>query len=139
MARFLTPSVLALCAALLAGVTPAGAIGPRDPFTPPGKEAVVVVPPLESLSTVAPPVGAGLTGMRFGARPQALIDGEWVAVGKTVRGARLARLLPQHAVLVHPGGREERLPLFPIEAPSSPASAASSPDTSEPVDTAALK
>jgi hypothetical protein len=125
MARVLTPSMLraALAAAALLHAT-AHAVGPKDPFTPPGR-APVVVPDVRGSAT-STAGHSGLTGLRFGRKPQALIDGEWVALGQTVRGARLARLRPQHALLVHPDGREERLSMFPADTPASAAASAAS-------------
>lgn len=96
--------------ALLLALWPAwaAAVGPLDPFTAPA-------PTLPADSTSAPPT-SGLTGVRLGHQPAALIDGAWVSPGQAVRGARLASVRPDGALLRFADGRTERVALFPVSA-----------------------
>lgn len=91
----------------------AAAVGPLDPFTPPS-------PALASAGVAAAPT-SGLSGVRLGHRPAALIDGEWFSPGQTVRGARLTSVRPDGALLRFADGRTEHVAMFPV----SPAPAAS--------------
>ncbi len=123
-----------ICGAWLAPQT-AAALGPAQPFTPPaavppaaaspGTDAAVEAgTPTDS----AEPVPTGLTGVRLGSSPRALIDGQWVALGATARQGRLVQVRAHEAVLRLPGGALERLAMFPA-APSpagQPAAAAPS-------------
>ena len=62
-----------------------------------------------------PPGGAisGLTGVRLGSRPQALIDGQWFTPGAQVRGARLLAIQADAVLLQPPDGAAQRLALTP--------------------------
>lgn len=108
MARLVT--LIGAAAMLSATLQPAVALGPADPFTPPGRGQ------LASQAGGQAPVGA-LAGVRLGTKPAALIDGEWIALGHSVRGARLAQVRAQAVTLQHVDGRLERLALFPDNPP----------------------
>ncbi len=133
IARLFNGLMWGLLTALLCATLPSIAMGPKDPFAPPG--AVRVVPPLDVQASAQLAADKGLAGVRLGAQPAALIDGHWVRLGGNVRGARLAQLGPQDVVLQHPNGRRERLPLFApvpvVEAASAPSDAASAPTPEE--------
>ena len=122
-------SLLALCAPLTMA-TSALAMGASAPFTPPARAAAVLAssdsataatsaalasllatPGLAKLATTE---ASGMNGIQLGARPRALIDGEWVGLGETVRGARLQALRADEAELLHPDGRLEHLRLTPL-------------------------
>lgn len=108
-----------LAGALLAA--PAAAMGPDDPFTPPGRVRLQANGPALRLP-------AALTGVRLGRAPAALIDGEWVAPGAPVRGALLLRVQRTGAELRHADGRIERLALFTLDnRPPATEPAASDP------------
>ena len=108
--------VAGLLLALLADRS--AAIGPNDPFTPPS-------PTLQASDSAAadPVVATGLTGLRLGRLPAALIDGDWISPGQTVRGARLVAVGLDGALLRHADGRTEHITLFPVSA--APAASAS--------------
>ena len=92
------------------------AMGSSAPFTPPRPAAAST-----SLANAASAVddnadaatAIGLSGVRVGPRAAALIDGQWVAVGDTARGARLLSVQADAATLRHADGRVERLLLNP--------------------------
>ena len=107
---------LAACTLLAA---PAAAMGPDDPFTPPGRVRLEAQGPALRLP-------AALTGVRLGRAPAALIDGEWVAPGARVRGAQLLRVQRTGAALRHTDGRIEWLALFSLDNPPPAADAAAS-------------
>jgi len=97
--------------------TLAFALGPKDPFTPPARTSAA------SATQVGVAVQrTGLSGVRLGKTPAALIDGEWITLGDTVRGARLAAVRLHEVVLQHADGRIERIAMFP--EPASPAASA---------------
>lgn len=116
------PGLLALAAASVL------AMGPADPFTPPGAAAARKA---EAGGQAAAP---RLAGIRLGRAPAALIDGQWVAVGAAVGGARLLAVQPLRAELRHADGRREWIELFFLRD-AAPAAAASAP-ASEPADDA---
>lgn len=129
MAGALKGRVAALCGAVgVCGAwlapAPAAALGPSQPFTPPA--ALSPAPASTSAATAveagtpsdtAESVPTGLTGVRLGSSPRALIDGQWVALGAPARQGRLVQVRAHEAVLRLPGGALERLAMFP-EAPS---------------------
>jgi hypothetical protein len=84
------------------------AIGPNDPFTPPSPTASA------DDAATAPVAATGLTGVRLGRLPAALIDGEWVSPGQSVRGARLVEVRLDGALLRHADGHTESIALFPV-------------------------
>jgi len=96
----------ALCTAAL---VPAHALGPQAPFTPPGAASAAAA----ASPTAAEPEFGGLSGVRLGTPPQALIDGRWHRLGEPVRGARLGAVSRHGATLLHPDGRREHLWLLP--------------------------
>lgn len=125
-------AALALCAPLL-GPSAVLALGAAAPFAPPARivvkpaalapaaaavVAAAVLPQAAAASEpeatpVAAVAGAGLNGIHLGTPLRALIDGEWVALGERVRGARLDAVRTAEVHLRHPDGRIERLPLTP--------------------------
>ncbi len=131
-------TALALCAPLL-GPSAVLALGAAAPFAPPARIVVKPAPPAPALAPaaaaaaaataatlpqaaaasepeatpVAAVAGSGLSGIHLGTPPRALIDGEWVALGERVRGARLDAVRAAEVHLRHPDGRIERLPLTP--------------------------
>lgn len=115
-------ALLALCAPLLATSSAALAMGAAAPFAPPPRVAVPAAaaapaaadPSAPAVANAANAIGAGLSGIHLGTRPRALIDGDWVALGETVRGARLHALRADEAQLRHPDGRIEHLRFTPL-------------------------
>jgi hypothetical protein len=106
------------------------AMGPQAPFVPPNHAVVLASAADPNAQALA---SRGLSAVRLGSRPQALIDGLWVGPGQPVRGGLLLRLTPNHVVLQMPDGRTEHLPLFtpPPEQPASAAAGAGS--SAEPI------
>lgn len=99
-------------AALFAG--PAWPLGAAAPFQPPAAVLPAAALPADAAgSAAAAAAPPGLTGIRLGAKPQALIDGRWLASGASVRGARLAVLDADTVQLRHGDGRIEKLSLTP--------------------------
>ena len=91
----------------------AQAMGSAAPFTPPKHTAAAANGVAEG-APAAPDAGsAGLAGVRLGKPSAALIDGQWVAPGATVRGAQLTQLSVAGATLRHSDGRLEFMPLTP--------------------------
>lgn len=108
MARALTSSCL-ICLAWLSWPGAALALGPSAPFTPPTAALSGT-----SDTTLASPVVQGLSGIKLGRRPQALIDGVWVALGATVRdGAVLTAIDRRSVQMRHADGTLEQLSLSP--------------------------
>lgn len=115
-------ALLALCAPLLATSSAALAMGAAAPFAPPPRVAVPAAaaapaaadPSAPAVANAANAIGAGLSGIHLGTRPRALIDGDWVALGETVRGARVHALRADEAQLRHPDGRIEHLRFTPL-------------------------
>ncbi|MBE7426540.1 MAG: hypothetical protein HS106_10915 [Ideonella sp.] len=99
----------AAATALSAGaLLPAHALGPQAPFAPPAATSAAATSPIAT-----EPEPTGLTGVRLGTPPQALIDGRWHRLGEPVRGARLSAVNRRGATLRHPDGRRELLWLLP--------------------------
>lgn len=96
----------------------AAAMGPDAPFLPPASRSTATATAGGTDTAVA---ASGLRGVRLGSAPAALIDGFWIAPGQPVRGARLAGVRIDAALLRHSDGRTERLALFPPPA-ATPAS-----------------
>ena len=120
MARHLTP-IAALVLALAAA--PSLALGPTAPFTPPARTAATG----DATPSADAPVAdtGGLTGLRLRNHPMALIDGQWLRIGDTVRGARISAIRADGAWLRHADGRNELLPWNgeaerTVRAPSRP-------------------
>ena len=109
MARLVKSIVVAGVVLLPLG---AAAMGPHAPFAPPAPRAVAST----ASAATAAEAATGLRGVRLGSAPAALIDGRWITPGQPVRGARLATIRIDGAVLHHAGGRTERLALFPTPA-----------------------
>lgn len=108
------------------------AMGAGAPFAPPARVAVPVsaampaaaasaamsaLPSVDGATSAMPALDSsadtGLRGLQLGAHPRALIDGQWVALGAEVRGARLSELRIDRVVLRHADGRLEQLLLSP--------------------------
>jgi len=107
---------LALCL-LLACSLPAAAQALRDPTRPPasmleGSAAARIAPAAPS----APRLQSVLIARQPGGRHVAVIDGETVRLGDTVRGMRVTRMGPNEVELVR--GRERRV--LKLDAPASP-------------------
>jgi hypothetical protein len=117
MARAVTCLVTRLVVLFAAALLPlaAAATGPRDPFTPPAGAASAPA----AADASAEPAISGLTGVRLGSAPAALIDGSWIRPGQPVRGALLGAVRIDGAVLHHPDGRRERIALFATSASAS--------------------
>jgi hypothetical protein len=85
------------------------ALGSGAPFAPPRSASAP--------EAAAPTDGAGvlsvngLSGVRLGAAPMALIDGQWWVLGSAPRGARLQAVDSSGVTLRHPDGKLERLML----------------------------
>lgn len=106
------------------------AIGPQAPFVPPvagevSADAAGALPTQEG-----PEVG--LSGVRVGRHAGAIIDGQWVRKGKTVRGARLSAIGRSQVVLKHPDGRQEVLSLYAPSGPTTVAQGAASTQAVKP-------
>ena len=105
-------SGLALLSAMAAPAVCA-AMGSAAPFTPP-RAAAASASAVNAVDDGVDVASAnGLSGVRVGPRAAALIDGQWVAVGDTARGARLLSVQADAATLRHADGRVERLLLSP--------------------------
>ncbi|MDI1259089.1 hypothetical protein [Aquabacterium sp.] len=121
MARALIMAKL-VCLAMLSTTSSAWALGPSAPFLPPAMAA-------SGTGTGAPLVTegvafgvGGLTGIKRGRSPSALIDGRWVTQGDMVRDGVVLVAIERHAVqLKHADGTVERLVLSPgVEMTRSP-------------------
>lgn len=97
-------------------------LGAAAPFTPPRPTAAPndtaaysAAAPERTASSAGAPVllATGLAGIKLGAPPQALIDGQWWAQGALVRGARLVDVSASAVQLRHPDGKLEQLVLTP--------------------------
>jgi len=116
MAQTLTPfgRRLLVSALGLAGLPAAFALGPSAPFEPPrAASSAMQAAAAASAASGAEAAPSGLAGVRLGRKPGALIDDQWVEIGATVRGARLAAVRDGEAQLLHPDGQIERLRLTP--------------------------
>ena len=103
---------------LLACCLPAAAQALRDPTRPPpsmmgGSAAARTLPAAAS----APRLQSVLIARQPGGRHVAVIDGETVRLGDTVRGMRVTRMGPNEVELAR--GRERRV--LKLDAPASPA------------------
>ena len=108
---------LALCL-LLACALPAAGQALRDPTRPPpavlgGSASARTMPAAPS----GPRLQSVLIAREPGGRHVAVIDGETVRLGDTVRGMRVTRMGPNEVELVR--GRERRV--LKLDAPASPA------------------
>jgi hypothetical protein len=117
----------AAAAGLLLAAAGAAAMGSADPFTPPPSSRTArpagavslpgAQPPAQGPGTASPAGTAAstpaLAGLRLGRHGAALIDGNWVPLGGSVRGARLVALTPLGASLQHDDGHREFMPLNP--------------------------
>ena len=118
LARVLARAFALVLALVFAVAVPSigSAMGSSAPFTPP-RAAAASPDPASAVNAVdenADAISAnGLSGVRVGPRAAALIDGQWVAVGDTARGARLLSVQADAATLRHADGRVERLLLNP--------------------------
>lgn len=119
------PVIRAGVAALVAWPLWSAAMGPDAPFSAPAPRATT--------AAAATELAAGLRGVRLGNAPAALIDGQWIAPGQTVRGARLAAVRIDGALLRHPGGRVEQLSLFPPQSASPQADLSNASTTTDSV------
>lgn len=116
------------------------ALGPSAPFVPPralleerstaaaggaasgstttgtASEAGPATPTTSTAPAASAPAatGEGIAGVRLGARPLALIDGQWWPLGGRPRGARLSAIDHHGAWLRHADGRQEYLALVAV-------------------------
>ena len=113
----------AAAAGLLLASLPAAALGPNSPFASPRAASAAAAGDLApAAAQAAVPTGSdGLAGVRSGAEPMALIDGQWWPVGGQPRGARLVSVHRAGATLRHADGRIEQLSLLPTAEPFSKA------------------
>lgn len=114
-----------IMALLLTTTSSARALGPSAPFLPPAMAASGVVEPSAAGGVVD---SSGLTGIKRGRSPGALIDGRWVTQGGMVRDGMVLVAIERHAVqLKHADGTVERLVLSPgVEMTRSPRTTPSS-------------
>ena len=119
-----------MCSGLSAMWMTCHAIGPQAPFVAP----VVGETSVDTATPVPTQDGAevGLSGVRVGRYPGAIIDGKWVRKGKAVRGARLSSVSRSQVVLKHPDGRQEVLSLYSPSGPTTVAQAAASTQAVKP-------
>jgi hypothetical protein len=107
MARNVIVTAALTLVALLPAVS-ARAMGPLAPFAAPSGGIDEQAQQGAGLVNVQ-----GLSGVRLGRQPGAVIDGVWVPKGQTVRGAKLETVLRSRVILRHPDGHTEALDLFP--------------------------
>jgi hypothetical protein len=108
MARALIASGL-FALVLLAMAPSAMAMGPSAPFVGPDAST-----PDANDPSLGNPATKGLTGIKLGRKPHALIDGEWRSQGATVREDAVLVAIERQAVqLRHADGTIERLALSP--------------------------
>lgn len=105
------------CWSLWASASTVWAAGAAAPFKAPASlsqaSTAAIVAPAEPAASEIDDPSKGLLGLRRSARSSALIDGQWVNVGETARGARLVAITRQGVHLSHPDGRREFLALNP--------------------------
>ena len=103
MARALiVPAIAALGACLWSAAASAQAVA--DPTRPP---SFVEASPGAPGANAAPPASPLQSVMlRAGARPKALLSGEWVELGQEYNGARLVRVTEASVTLKGPSGDE---------------------------------
>ena len=128
-------------AALILGVWglfcyPVWAMGPNDPFVAPRADQTRTQlgqggSPGATAEGDAP-VAMGLTGVRLGRQAGAVIDGQWVRKGQTVRGARLVQIQRTRVTLQHPDGHPEIIEMFPPVGGQAGAVAAASTEAAKP-------
>lgn len=120
MARALIMAKLVCLAMLSTTTSSAWALGPSAPFLPPAMAASGTGAP--SVAEGVAFGASGLTGIKRGRSPSALIDGLWVTQGGMVRDGVVLLAIERHAVqLKHADGTVERLVLSPgVEMTRSP-------------------
>lgn len=115
---------------------PSWAMGPGDPFVAPRVEQARIqlgqggLPGVASDGDAAEAVG--LSGVRLGRQAGAVIDGQWVRKGQTVRGARLVQVQRTRVTLKHPDGHLEIIEMFPPAGGQAGAMAAASTEAAKP-------
>lgn len=119
-ARVLAAVLGVAAGALLACWRPALAMGPLAPFSPP------------SMDAIGGASQQGLKGVRLKRHVGAVIDGQWVALGGTVRGAKLEAVGAKEATLRHPDGQAEVLQLYADAMPTAPTNQQASKSASAP-------
>lgn len=115
-------ALLLACAAKLAGV--AHAQGLPDPTRP--QLGAPSGAPAAGAASGAPQLQSVLIGRAPGGRRLAVIDGETVRVGDTVRGARVARVTDTEVELVR-GSERQRLHLYAQDDAGAANAGASAP------------
>ncbi|MDE2593091.1 MAG: hypothetical protein KGL57_02540 [Burkholderiales bacterium] len=128
-------AVAALCLSSLMGAV-AWAMGPSDPFVAPRVDGVLTPAGQASVAAGAEtgdaPAAAGLSGVRLGRYAGAVIDGQWIRKGHTVRGARLVQIQRTRVTLQHPDGHQEIIEMFPPAGGQAGAVAAASTEAVKP-------
>ena len=107
MARLVMVGSLMVCW-LFSASQGALALGPGAPFTPPGAPSSHNT---NTVETLAQPDSSGLTGIKLGRHPQALVDGQWISVGAVHKDAVLVSVGVHDVTLRHANGTIERLTL----------------------------
>lgn len=97
----------------LAFCVPAWALGPMAPFDAPRADQAGSFEAGGGAGFDAAMPTQGLTGVRLGRYAGAVIDGQWVRKGRTVRGARLVQVQRTRVVLKHPDGHTEIIEMYP--------------------------
>lgn len=113
------------------------AMGPMAPFVAPRVDQANAQlgqggAPAAEGADGAVPAASGLTGVRLGRQAGAVIDGQWVRKGRTVRGARLIQIQRTRVTLQHPDGHQEIIEMFPPVGGQAGAVAAASTEAAKP-------
>lgn len=115
---------------------PVWAMGPNDPFVAPRVDQARAQLGQGGAPGAAmegdTPVAMGLSGVRLGRQAGAVIDGQWVRKGQTVRGARLVQIQRTRVTLQHPDGHQEIIEMFPPVGGQAGAVAAASTEAAKP-------
>jgi hypothetical protein len=92
---------------------PAWALGPMAPFVAPQADQAGAFDPAAGAGLDAQTPTQGLSGVRLGRYAGAVVDGQWIRKGRTVRGARLVQVQRTRVVLKHPDGHTEIIEMYP--------------------------
>lgn len=108
----------------------AWAMGPGAPFVPP-VAAQAQAQGMEQEAGGAP-AGTGLSGVRLGRHAGAVIDGQWVRRGQTVRGAKLVSIQRTQVSLRHPDGHTEMIEMYPPAGGTAGAASSATTEAAKP-------
>ncbi|MDE2431367.1 MAG: hypothetical protein KGN37_00780 [Burkholderiales bacterium] len=121
-----------LCLAL-AGLSPwSWALGPTAPFVAPTPGQFGALGQSLGSAASAAPATQGLSGVRLGRRSGAVIDGQWVRKGHSIRGARLVDVQRTRVTLLHPDGRKEVIEMYPSSGGQAAAKASAPTEAIKP-------